>query len=204
MLIVLVSLCIAATKEILQEVTQPLGSERTSSLPATVGDTGCCRGDQSPTVPISAAIPSPSLAVPVEATLPTQNGHADPETTAVSLAELRPPPQADQAGCQPAPALPAEEILTSKIDRPQPVGAQATPSKEETSLPESAQTPSKNEQPSSGTGPSSPRTKQGTLGVLGWCPKLSKLIKGQLKMPCVMSQLFIFLVGELDRQAHHH
>ncbi|KAL8220516.1 UNVERIFIED_CONTAM: hypothetical protein K2H54_048656 [Gekko kuhli] len=85
-----------------------------------------------------------------------------PKTTAASLVESRPPPQADQAGCQPATALPAEETLTPKSDHPPPTGAQATPSTEETSLPESAQTPSKNDLPSSGTGPSSPRTKQDT------------------------------------------
>ncbi|XP_060113584.1 MAP7 domain-containing protein 1 isoform X2 [Heteronotia binoei] len=151
-----------ATKEILQDVTQPLGNERTSSLPAAASDTGCCWSDQSPTPSTPAVIPPPSVAVPVAATLPTQNGHAGPKTTAAAPAESRSPPQTDQAGLQPAPTLPAEETLTPKSERPPPVGAQATPSTEETTLPESARTPSKNEQPSSGTGPSSPRTKQDT------------------------------------------
>nr|XP_056702207.1 MAP7 domain-containing protein 1 [Euleptes europaea] len=151
-----------APKESLQNITRPLGSERTSPSPASAGDTGCCRSDQSPTPPTPAAIPPPSVAVPVAATTPTQNGHVGPESAAVSPAEPRPPPQADQGGSQPAPALPAEETLPPKRDRLPPVGAKASPATEETNLPGTPRTPSKNEQPSSGTGPSSPRTKQDT------------------------------------------
>ncbi|XP_054855977.1 MAP7 domain-containing protein 1 isoform X2 [Eublepharis macularius] len=151
-----------APKGVLQDVTQPPASERTSPSPATAADTAGRRGDRSPSPPAPTAIPPPSAALPVGVTLPTQNGHMGTETAAVSPAELGPPPQEEQAGSQPATTLPAEETLPPQNDHPQPVDAQETPTVEETSPQESARPPPKNEQPSSGAGPSSPRTKQDT------------------------------------------
>ncbi|XP_066494692.1 MAP7 domain-containing protein 1 isoform X3 [Tiliqua scincoides] len=145
------------------EATKPPTSEWTTPLPATApfgGEMSTCQNGQPPSVLPSASTPPPTAASPPGAMLPAQLGHQSTKTATVLSVEVGHPPQTDQAIPLPVTTLPSGEALPSKSDRPQPIGAQATPPAEATDPQGSTQPPAKSEQPPSVPGSASPRPKQ--------------------------------------------